>query len=450
MMLLALTGIVLGAASASGGTAAPFVEVEEVITTYASADNGAGPMWCYGSPLLVRNAQDVFVSSIETGKGVRPLCNTRWQLWQRASDGWQLRQHEAEFKQREPCPLVGLPDGRLFLSVNPSLHSPNTRSGPCRPLILQFATTRPAEPFQTLQPAWHPDAEFTDHSYRGFAADARTGELLLLNINNNRAGCPYVSYCDRDGVWHPRGRICFPIRACYPQVALADRAAHVLAIGDIVEPVEEWREFKFETTHRNWDYVFRRLFYAHAPDIAKGEFSAPIELETVDATGGHISNWDLYTSNDGTAHLLYLVRPYPSGPFRDKFFPGQELYSLLVHTVLKDGRLLSRETILRVPDASPAPLRPSFGRFHTLPDGKLLAVLFASWTDDAGQPHSGNCLLPIAPKGPPTPIPLDLKHPLTTFFTNTPRGGSEPSRTLDLFGTGDDPLTLRYARVRLP
>ena len=39
-----------------------------------------------------------------------------------------------------------------------------------------------------------------------------------------------------------------PIRACYPQVALRDRAAHVLAIGDIVEPNEAWRAHKKEAT----------------------------------------------------------------------------------------------------------------------------------------------------------------------------------------------------------
>ena len=33
--------------------AAPKVEVEEVVATCPSPDNGAGPLWCYGAPLVV-------------------------------------------------------------------------------------------------------------------------------------------------------------------------------------------------------------------------------------------------------------------------------------------------------------------------------------------------------------------------------------------------------------
>jgi hypothetical protein len=44
---------------------------------------------------------------------------------------------------------------------------------------------------------------------------------------------------------------------------------------------------------------------------------------------------------------------------------------------------------------------------------------------------------------------IDLKHPFHTFFTNTVRGGSMPSDTIDLFGTADDDPNLRYARLRL-
>lgn len=47
------------------------------------------------------------------------------------------------------------------------------------------------------------------------------------------------------------------------------------------------------------------------------------------------------------------------------------------------------------------------------------------------------------------PLPLALKTPFSTFFTNTERGGNEPSNLLDLFGIGSDGETLRYARVRM-
>jgi len=42
-----------------------------------------------------------------------------------------------------------------------------------------------------------------------------------------------------------------------------------------------------------------------------------------------------------------------------------------------------------------------------------------------------------------------LHQPFRVFFTAAERGGSKPSRLLDLFGIGEDGDTLRYACVQL-
>ena len=76
------------------------VEAEEVVTKYTPANNGAGPMWCYGSTVIARQGSDVYLSIIETGEDVPLLCNTRWQLWHRTSDGWRIEQTEKEYRQR--------------------------------------------------------------------------------------------------------------------------------------------------------------------------------------------------------------------------------------------------------------------------------------------------------------------------------------------------------------
>ena len=89
--------------------------------------------------------------------------------------------------------------------------------------------------------AWEGKPNFTDHSYRGFAADAQRGELLLLNIDASTSE-QFVSLRDQAGKWHAKGKITFPIRAAYPQVALRHGQAHVMAIGDIREPVQAWRQ----------------------------------------------------------------------------------------------------------------------------------------------------------------------------------------------------------------
>ena len=188
-------------------------------------------------------------------------------------------------------------------------------------------------------PAWMPGASFSDHSYRGFAADGPNGELLLLNIDS-KSGEQLVSYCDSKGKWHARGKITFPIRSCYPQVALRSRAAHVMAIGDIVEPVKEWRELKFEKLNRAWDYVFRRLFYSWTPNITNTDFAVPIEIDSVEKTGGHISNFDLYIDPAGAAHLLYLKRPHQYAFIRDKYFPGRPVVPVIngLRRVSKPGQ----------------------------------------------------------------------------------------------------------------
>ncbi len=427
----------------------PRVEVEEVVTSYTPANNGAGPMWCFGSTTIARRGEDVYLSTIETGKDVPPLCNTRWQLWHRSSAGWKLEQSEKDYRQREPCPVAVFRNGPVFLSVNPSTQPPGTQYGPCKPLVLEFDPKNLAAPFRENEPAWAEGTHFTDHSYRGFAADGGRGELLLLNINAT-TGAEFVSFRDREGKWQARGKIEFPIRSCYPQVALRNRAAHVMAIGDIVEPKEEWRKYKSEKTGSKWDYVFRRLFYTYTPDVAGKPFIAPMEIETVEDTCGHITNLDLHIDEAGAAHVLYLKRPYQSELIRDGFFPGKAMTAHLEYMIIKDGKIQSKATLAETPAEGKPGLTPAYGRFHVLPGGMLCVVVAGTMTDEAGKSTFGNYVGWIDRSGnKPAFATVPLKNPFSMFFTNTPRGGSEPSEMLDLFGTASDSLNLRYARVRV-
>ncbi|UCC96332.1 MAG: hypothetical protein JSW66_10855 [Phycisphaerales bacterium] len=423
------------------------VEVEEVVTRYAPANNGAGPLWCYGSTVIARKTDDVFLSIIETGKDVPPLCNTRWQLWHRSSDSWEMEQSEKDYRQREPCPIAVFQRGPVFLSVNPSTEPVGTKYGPCNPLVLEFSAGNLSGEATIHTPAWADGSHFTDHSYRGFAADGTEGELLLLNINA-RTSEQFVSYRDSKGRWYPKGTIAFPIRSCYPQVALRNGSAHVMAIGDIVEPVTEWRKLKYKKLKRDWDYVFRRLFYTYTDNIHTVGFCAPIEIDTVEHTCGHIRNLDLHIDQTGAAHLLYFKQPHQYEFIRDKYFPGQAMTAHLEHVIVKDGKVLSRRTLAERP-GGPTGFEPSFGRFHLSGAGELYVVA-AGTSVEKGQRTYGNFLGRI-PAGQDKPKfeRLGLKHPFGTFFTNTPRGGSAPSDVIDLFGIADDGPNLRYARIRI-
>ncbi len=443
--IMALTLCLTGSAKAG---AQATVEIEEIVTSYVSANNGAGPLWCFGSTVIARDGEDVFLSSIETGKDIPPLSNCRWQLWHRGSQGWKLIQHEQEYRQREPCPIAVVPGGPVFLSVNPSTMPPGTKYGPCKPLVMRFDRKSLKDPPTIEEPAFAEGTYFTDHSYRGFGADAETGELLLLNVHNRNAKY-FLSHRDPMGVWHERGTIGFPIRGAYPQVALRRGAAHVLAIGDIVEPNEEWRKLKKEKTGTDWDYVFRRLFYTYAPAIGKKPFSEPLEVETVDATGGAISNLDLFIDRAGNAHLLYLKMPYANPVLREKYFPKAENNVYLEYAILKDGRPVSRKTLAETcKDGSR--LTPGYARFHVGGGEKLYVVAYGSMKNEAGETFSDNFLAAI-PQGDEKPsfARLHMKHPLANYFTNTPRGGSKPGDLIDLHGTGADAPNLRYARIRV-
>ena len=361
--------VALTTAMSVGSDFVPVVEVEEVVTSYVPAGNGAGPLWCYGSTTIARRGNEVFLSIIETGKDVPLLCNTRWQLWHRSAGKWKLAQSEQEYRQREPCPIAIFHSGPVFLSVNPSTQPPGTKYGPCQPRVLQFDAANLSAPPTVNQPAWAGQPNFTDHSYRGFATDGHRGELLLVSIDATTS-LQHVSFCDQKGKWHVKGTIESPIRSCYPQVALRNGAAHIMAIGDIVEPNEEWRKLKFAKLKRQWDYVFRRLFYTFTPDIRNKPFAEPIEIDTVEKTAGHISNLDLHVDAQGVAHLLFLKRPHQYKFIRDAYFPSQPMTIHLEYMQVKAGRVVSRRTLAETA-VDGRGIEPGYGRVNVYPAGQL-------------------------------------------------------------------------------
>jgi hypothetical protein len=422
------------------------VEMEEVVATCKPPNNGAGLLWCYGAPLLVRQRDVVFANVMETGEGVPPLSNTRWRLFQRDARGWRLIRAPEAFRNREPCPLVSVGPDQLVLSVNPSTEPPGTQYGRCDPLLLYFDTRRLDQPPRASRPTWSAAAHFTDHSYQGIAADPNRGEILLLNIEA-KTSAQHWSLATADGRFSRTGALDFPIRACYPQVALRNGAAHVLAVGDIVEPNEAWRTYKKQQTGRSWDYVFRRLFYAWSGDLRRGDFSSPLEIDTVDAIGGHITNLDLWIDPRGTAHLLYL-KTNLSPVLRDRFFPGQEMVTTLEHAEVADGKIIRRTRLLSGGEKAPETVH--YARFHATDDGTLWAVVFIAGRRSDGSAFAENRVFPVRPGQQEVSFkPLPLKIPLSTFFTAAERGGSQPSDVLDMVGSGPDGQTLRYAKVRL-
>ncbi|MFO7975891.1 MAG: hypothetical protein R6V12_14795, partial [Candidatus Hydrogenedentota bacterium] len=290
-----------------------------------------------------------------------------------------------------------------------------------------------------LMPDWEGKPHFTDHSYRGFAADREADELLMLNID---AKTSEQNWCHMTatGTTLGNGKIVFPIRACYPQAALKNNAAYVLAIGDIREPVKEWAEYKFEQTQRQWDYVFRILYFTWTPDIRGKDFAAPIEIANVDDTAGHITNQDLWIAPNGDAYIMYTERSVANALMRDKFFPELSILDTLHLAVVRDGEVVSREVLIEGTDAR----QPGAARFHVTENGNLYALVYAVVD---GKP--GNYLIPIMPPlGDRKVIAVPLQQPLGTFLLANTRAGNAPSNTIDLVGSGRN-NTIVYAQINL-
>jgi hypothetical protein len=444
--------------AATGPALRPVVEVEEDLYRYEPADNGAGPLWCQGSTCLVHAGGELFASGLETIKGVKPLNNCRWMLFRRGEQNWQKVLSDPSGRTREPCPLVGFPDGRLFLSVNPTLNTdPNAYSGPARPEILQFASGNPAKSERTLLPLWSGNPKFAEHSYRSFAADGPNHELILFqNIGYTHAEW---SFLDRDGRWSAQGQLKWPwgadyakpepIRVCYPDVALRNREVHFLGVSDIVEPNPEWRAFKKQLTGQEWDYDFRRLFYTWCPDITTGKFEPWLEIASREKTCGWINPGDLWVAPNGDVHILWTERALDQR-LREKFFPGEKQSYALNYAVLRKGAVVSRRTLL-VAEEGKSNEQPGRGRFQITPDNRLFVFFYVSGSNSAGKSVSENRLLEILPDGSiSNAVAVPLKRPFTDFFTATVRAGSPPSKTLELLGTRQGSnATISFARIRI-
>jgi hypothetical protein len=456
LYFLMVSGPTVGAAEMP--SLKPVVEIEEDVYSYEPADNGAGPMWCHGSTCLVRIGDDVFASGLETIKDAKPLNNCRWMLFRRGENGWKKVCLDPSGRTREPCPLAGFADGRLFLSANPTLSpDPKAYSGSARPEILQFTTRDPGRPARTLLPTWSGSPRFTEHSYRSFAADGPNRELILLqNVGYTHAEWAFL---DRDGQWSAQGQLKWPwgaeydkpqpIRVCYPNVAIKDREVHFCGVSDIIEPNPKWRAFKKEITGRNWDYDFRRLFYTWSPDISTEKFKLWVEIASREKTCGWIMPADLWPAPDGDVHILWTERALDER-LREKFFPAEKQSHSLKYAVVRNGKIVLRRTVLTAAEGK-SNERPGRGRFHVTGDNRLFVFFYVNGTNASGHRVSENRLLEILPGGAVgKSVPVPLNKTFTSFFTATIRAGTLPSNTLELLGTREGSgTTISFARVRL-
>lgn len=440
------------------------VEVEESILTTALAGNGSTPLWALGAPMVVREGETVWTSLSVTDGREAPYCNTHWELWRKVGEaGWERVRSGPAAMEREPCPLALLDAETLAVSIHPKVLAREVDRGGetswyCRPEMAGFDPREPEGDVRWLAPVFPPGARFNQHSYRTMGVDAASGEMVLAVIEEDDFR---VTWRERGGVWKPLPRMRMPIRACYPQVALRRRAAHFLGIGDIVEFREEWMAEKRRVLQQEWDYVFRRLFYAWTPDVAREGFRPAVEVDSVDDTAGWMFNCDLYLDREGRAHLLWVKRTVQYGFLRDKFFPGMPVTDSLEYARVEGGRVAQRRTLWADPVVYAAEEGKShswvrLARFQELEDGRL-GVIYGRAGAGGDSGAGGLFALEIDPAGtgadgPAARLGVERAEDYGLFFTATPRGGSRPGNRVDLLGgrIENNEITVRYARFIWP
>ena len=436
------------------------VEAEDQIDTYEPADNGAGPLWCHGSTVITRRQDEVFAAGLETLPDEVPLNNTRWVLYHRRDDGeWKVI-HRDDGRTREPSPIALLGDD-LQVSANPTLAASGEYGGDAEAVVFRFDTTDLEQGPTSQRPSWMGNPSFRDHSYRTFIGDAATGQALYMQ--NEGYEVAHLSFLD-GGRWQERGVIRWPygdvyakrqpLRLCYPNVQLRDGVAHFLGVGDIVEPVDAWRESKKQITGRDWDYVFRRLFYSRSQPLTQqttDPFGPWLELANRDETAGATRNCDLWVDPQGRTHVMW-IDVSTDHRIRDQFFPGVEVRHSLEYAVIVDDEARLQQTLATLGEDEEGGT-PQVARFHEIAPGH--AVIVAQFSTDSGPTYSVTELpgstseKTFGPGLDLTWVSIPFSRPMAgTFLTNTVRCGSMPSNTLDMVGTVNGPA-LGYARVRI-
>jgi hypothetical protein len=429
------------------------IEAEESVYTFENANNGAGPMWTHGNTCIVRYKNKVFASGIETLKDVKPLHNTRWMLFERNRKGWKLLLKDPKDRTREPCPLGLMQDGRMYLSANPTLTEPGKYNGPAEPQIFQFDAKHPENPYKIIKPAWKGSPAFTEHSYRTFATDSKAEEMILFqNIGYTHAEW---SFMDADGEGIAHGQLNWPpgdyeepihgaIRVCYPAVQLKNKSVYYLGVSDITEPRKDWRNYKFKLTGRKWDYDFRRLFYTWSKDITKGKFEKWIEVSSRENTGGNIFPADLWVSPENQVYILWYERALDERLWKD-FFPEENQSESLNFAIIKDGKVIFRKSIVTSATGEEV---PGWARFQITDKNRLFVFYYV---------HGGpgdireNRMVEISLTGDheiSPPVKVNVKRPLSIFYSANVRAGSPPSSIMDIYGR-DDSNEMRYIRLKI-
>ena len=216
----------------------------------------------------------------------------------------------------------------------------------------------------------------------------RPGRATLILFQN--IGYTHAEWAFRDGngKWAAKGKLVWPWGGGVRQAAadprllsrtspLRGRAVHFCGVSDIVEPYAEVAGVQEEadrpaigtttsagcSTPGRDDITTRQV-------PAVGRDRQPRQDLRLDHPG------DLWLAPDGAVHLLWTERAIDER-LREEFFPDEKQSHTLHYAVLREGKVVSRSTLLKAEEGGPREV-PGRGRFHATPDGRLFAFFYVS------------------------------------------------------------------------
>ncbi len=448
-----------------------------IISNSTPPANGASLMWNKGSASIVRAGKWLYVVVPEVNYNLKPLCYQRWVVYRKSNNqnSWERFAEGEYFNEREPFP-AGLINRKLIISANPATtvrrHRPDdSTSWYSRPELV-LINQAGGESEQWL-PQWDHDYKFFDHSYRGMAIDEGSSAVFLTqqapygtNPQEPEYGQAW-SYLDKKGATLNSGLLSFPHRGCYPLLATDNRMAAALFDSDIVEPNAEFKKLKKELTGRDWDYVFQNIYLYYSDDIIDKGFADLMTIDSCSTTAGDIRAHDLWLTPDGTCYILYR-KVSTQWPFiRDKFSPDKPIVISLELAIIKAGKIIARQTILKAddqlkpwieygydkttlfnPDIWTNSPQPITGRFWS-PDNEQLFVI---WSQKGQNDADCGIYIQTIKATSENSLKIPLKTPLMKFSLPAPRNGSRNSAKIAIYGTerttGDD-WTARCAEFEI-
>ena len=397
--------------------------------------NGSDPVWSRGNSVIVRVGDRVFATNSRVFPKRALRSRTSLELYEKCGDEpWKMVYYDEGVFQRESCPILYLGDHKLAVTVNPTARvyapdEPNIGAA-CIPMVYIFDISGEVQKIDTIRLTWDdPEYFFHDHSYRGFTLDTANGNLFLVNQYIVSGGAHCYALCDHTFKTLQAGKLDFPVRSCYHNMAMRDGELYVFALRDIVEPNAAWKQYKFEKTGNEWDYDFRRVYLRYSPDITKEALGEAVSVCDRDDTCGWIYNIDCSYDKQGDMLFLVSVQNVHFPFMKERFFPDAALETVLELYRFRKGQLVETRILDRSADEE-GHMTQYGGFFHTASNGDVY-IVWSKETDLAyNKVKTGTYLSKVEAL---EEEPVMLMDRFATVYGNKTRLGAAGSDMIDMY-----------------